>query len=93
MLTPTSSISGERVAIFTGEKLHQIIAKQEAFKKKDFEQALKDGFLAIDRAILSGEFACGAEHASLACTVLTTASHQIQSTRKKCQDVRLQLAL
>ncbi|KAF2480059.1 protein phosphatase 2C protein 1, partial [Neohortaea acidophila] len=44
---------GERVAIFTGEKLHQIIAKQEAFKKKDFEQALKDGFLAIDRAILS----------------------------------------
>ncbi|KAI6917545.1 protein phosphatase, partial [Hortaea werneckii] len=27
--------------------------KQESFKKKDFEQALKDGFLAIDRAILS----------------------------------------
>lgn len=47
---------GDKVAIYTGEHLHEIIAKQEAFKKRDFEQALKDGFLAIDRAILSGEF-------------------------------------
>ena len=46
---------GDKVALYTGEHLHNIIAKQEAFKKKDFEQALKDGFLAIDRAILSGE--------------------------------------
>ncbi|KAK5724738.1 Protein phosphatase 2C 2 [Elasticomyces elasticus] len=44
---------GDKVALYTGEHLHKIIAKQEAFKKKDFEQALKDGFLAIDRAILS----------------------------------------
>ncbi|TKA42481.1 Protein phosphatase 2C 3 [Friedmanniomyces endolithicus] len=44
---------GEKVALYTGEHLHKIIAKQEAFKRKDFEQALKDGFLAIDRAILS----------------------------------------
>ena len=48
---------GDKVAIYTGEHLHQIVAKQEAFKKKDFEQALKDGFLAIDRAILSGMLA------------------------------------
>lgn len=47
---------GDKVAIYTGENLHKIIAKQESFKKKDFEQALKDGFLAIDRAILSGVF-------------------------------------
>ena len=33
---------------------HQIVAKQEAFKKGDIEQALKDGFLATDRAILNG---------------------------------------
>lgn len=45
---------GDRVAIFTGENLHQIIAKQEAFGKGDIEQALKDGFLATDRAILNG---------------------------------------
>lgn len=45
---------GDKVALYTGENLHKIIAKQESFKQRDFEQALKDGFLAIDRAILSG---------------------------------------
>jgi len=44
---------GDKVAIYTGENLHKIVAKQESFKNKDFEQALKDGFLAIDRALLS----------------------------------------
>ncbi|EGP82873.1 unnamed protein product [Zymoseptoria tritici ST99CH_1A5] len=44
---------GDKVALYTGEHLHKIIAKQESFKNKNFEQALKDGFLAIDRAILS----------------------------------------
>ena len=47
---------GDKVALFAGENIHKILAKQEAFKKKDFEQALKDGFLATDRAILNGEF-------------------------------------
>jgi len=46
---------GDKVAIYTGENLHKIIASQESFKTKQFEQALKDGFLAIDRAILSGK--------------------------------------
>lgn len=45
---------GEKVAIFSGENVHKIIARQEAFKRKDYEQALKDGFLATDRAILNG---------------------------------------
>lgn len=45
---------GDKVALYAGEHLHNIVAKQESFKNKDFEQALKDGFLAIDRAILSG---------------------------------------
>ncbi|KAG8528048.1 Protein phosphatase type 2C 3 [Bacidia gigantensis] len=44
---------GDKVAQFAGENIHKILAKQEAFKTKDFEQALKDGFLATDRAILS----------------------------------------
>lgn len=48
---------GDKVAIFAGENIHQIIAKQEAFKKGDNEQALKDGFLATDRAILNGQHA------------------------------------
>lgn len=45
---------GDKVAIYAGEHLHKIIAKQDAFKQKNFEQALKDGFLAVDRAILNG---------------------------------------
>ncbi|CBX91973.1 similar to protein phosphatase 2c [Plenodomus lingam JN3] len=44
---------GDKVAIYTGENLHQIVAKQEAFKKGDIKKALQDGFLATDRAILS----------------------------------------
>jgi len=43
---------GDRVAQFAGENIHEIITKQEAFQKGDYEQALKDGFLATDRAIL-----------------------------------------
>lgn len=46
---------GERVAQYTGENLHKIVARQSAFKELNFEQALKDGFLATDRALLSGE--------------------------------------
>ncbi len=49
---------GDKVALFAGEHIHQIISKQEAFKKGDLEQALKDGFLATDRAILNGQLAC-----------------------------------
>ncbi|KAJ6016741.1 Protein phosphatase 2C [Penicillium sp. IBT 35674x] len=43
---------GDKVALFTGENLHKIVAKQDAFAKGDIEQAMKDGFLATDRAIL-----------------------------------------
>ncbi len=49
---------GDRVALFAGENIHKIIAKQEAFKSGDYEQALKDGFLATDRAILNGRAIC-----------------------------------
>lgn len=45
---------GDKVALFAGENIHKILAKQDAFKNGEFEQALKDGFLATDRAILNG---------------------------------------
>jgi len=45
---------GDKVALYTGENLHKILVKQNAYKELNFEQALKDGFLATDRAILSG---------------------------------------
>ncbi|KAF2100387.1 type 2C protein phosphatase [Rhizodiscina lignyota] len=44
---------GDKVAIYAGENLHKIIARQDAFKSLDLERALKDGFLATDRAILN----------------------------------------
>ncbi|KAL5431820.1 Protein phosphatase 2C 2 [Paraphaeosphaeria minitans] len=44
---------GDKVAIYTGDHLHEIVAKQEAFKEGDLKKALQDGFLATDRAILS----------------------------------------
>jgi protein phosphatase 2C family protein 2/3 len=60
---------GDKVALFAGDNIHKIIAKQDTFKTGNYEQALKDGFLATDRAILSGmtgfsrpgkwSFACG----------------------------------
>lgn len=46
---------GDKVALFAGENIHKIVAKQEAFSKGEIEQALKDGFLATDRAILNGK--------------------------------------
>lgn len=45
---------GDKVALFAGEHIHNIIAKQDTFKAGNYEQALKDGFLATDRAILNG---------------------------------------
>ncbi|KAL5120466.1 Protein phosphatase 2C 2 [Pleosporales sp. CAS-2024a] len=44
---------GDKVAIYTGEHLHEIVTKQEAYKSGDLKKALQDGFLATDRAILS----------------------------------------
>lgn len=47
---------GDKVALFSGQNVHKILAKQAAFESGNFEQALKDGFLATDRAILQGSF-------------------------------------
>ncbi|KAK3941246.1 phosphatase 2C-domain-containing protein [Diplogelasinospora grovesii] len=44
---------GDKVALFAGANIHNIIAKQDTFKAGNYEQALKDGFLATDRAILN----------------------------------------
>ncbi|KAK9462455.1 phosphatase 2C-like domain-containing protein, partial [Lipomyces oligophaga] len=43
---------GSKAAIFAGANVHQIVARQAAYEKGDYEQALKDGFLSTDRAIL-----------------------------------------
>ena len=49
---------GDKVALYTGDNLHKIIAKQDALKAGELEKAIKDGFLATDRAILNGTEPC-----------------------------------
>jgi len=53
---------GDKVALFAGENIHKIVTKQDAFKSGDYEQALKDGFLATDRAILNGQMLSQKSH-------------------------------
>lgn len=43
---------GEKAAIFTGQRLHGIIKATAAYQRGDYTQALKDGFLECDQAIL-----------------------------------------
>ncbi len=47
---------GDRVAKYAGENVHLIIRKQEAFEKEDYVQALQNGFLATDTALMEGIF-------------------------------------
>ncbi|KXJ92082.1 protein phosphatase PTC2 [Microdochium bolleyi] len=44
---------GDKVAQFSGANIFEILKKQDTFKSGNYEQALKDCFLATDRAILS----------------------------------------
>ncbi|KAL8392666.1 hypothetical protein RB595_002748 [Gaeumannomyces hyphopodioides] len=44
---------GDKVALFAGDNIHKIVQNQDTFKAGNYEQALKDGFLATDRAILN----------------------------------------
>ncbi|GAV27144.1 hypothetical protein PMKS-000605 [Pichia membranifaciens] len=46
---------GEKVAIFTGENLPKILAKNSLYQSGDYIQALKDTFLATDVAILNDD--------------------------------------
>ena len=58
-LPPTTFITdivGDRVAKYAGENVHLIIRKQEAFEKEDYVQALQNGFLATDTALMEGIF-------------------------------------
>lgn len=78
---------GDKVALFTGENLHKIVSRQDAFAKGDIEQAMKDGFLATDRAILEGMWLCGFVVGGGADKT------QIPVTRKRSLDVPLPRAL
>lgn len=79
---------GEKVALFTGDNIHNIILKQESFQGGDYAQGLKDGFLATDRAILNGmtsDAVLPLTAKKLTCSRLLC---QIRSTRRKSQVVQ-----
>ena len=80
---------GDKVALFAGQKVHNIIAQQEAFKKGDIEQAMKDGFLATDRAILSGTRHVSPSRIGSG----TNLSCQTPSMKKRCLGVLRRLEL
>lgn len=65
---------GEKAAIFTGIHLHELISKTDAFKKKDYVNALKDGFLSCDEAILEDEETYNDESGCAATSVIVTPS-------------------
>ena len=48
-------IAGDRVAKYAGEHVHQIVKKQQAFSKEEYAEALQDGFIATNTALLEGK--------------------------------------
>lgn len=66
---------GEKTAIFTGARLHGLVAQTEAFKRKDYVNALKDGFLLCDQAILQDFETRTDESGCAATSVIVTKTH------------------
>lgn len=65
---------GERAALFTGENLHNIVKSTEAFKKQDYINALKEGFLSCDQAILQDDAMKDDDSGCAATSVIVTPS-------------------
>lgn len=65
---------GEKAAIFTGIHLHELVSNTSAFKNKDYVNALKDGFLSCDEAILQDEETLNDESGCAATSVIVTPS-------------------
>lgn len=56
---------GHKVAEFAGGRIYDILKKQDTFKTGNYDQSLKDTFLATDRAILSGKSLSRFDNASI----------------------------
>lgn len=75
---------GEKVAEYSGAHVHEIIGRQKAFTEGNYEQALKDGFLATDRALLQGRKSCERKEGSNADVALCRSSVQGGVFRMYC---------
>lgn len=65
---------GEKAAIFTGDHLHELIKATDAYKTGDYINALKEGFLLCDQAILRDFFMRDDDSGCAATLALITAS-------------------
>ncbi|KAK6458899.1 phosphatase 2C-like domain-containing protein [Scheffersomyces xylosifermentans] len=63
---------GEKAAIFTGKHLHHIVKSTEAYAKGDYINALKEGFLSCDQAILKDFYMRDDESGCAATSVIIT---------------------
>ncbi|KAG7663121.1 PTC2 [[Candida] subhashii] len=68
---------GEKAAKFTSKHLHNIIRKTEAFQKQDYINALKQGFLACDQAILNDFYMRDDDSGCAATSAIITPTHII----------------
>ncbi|CAI5755520.1 unnamed protein product [Candida verbasci] len=68
---------GEKAAIFTGEHLHQLIKQTKEFQSKDYINALKQGFLSCDQAILKDFFMKDDESGCAATSIIITPKNLI----------------
>ncbi|PVH13656.1 uncharacterized protein CXQ87_001769 [Candidozyma duobushaemuli] len=66
---------GEKAAIFTGLRLHELVVSTDAFKEKDYVNALKDGFLSCDQAILQDYETRNDESGCAATSAIVTPRH------------------
>lgn len=66
---------GEKAAIFTGLRLHELVALTEAFSRGDYVNALKDGFLLCDQAILQDDETRNDESGCAATSAIITDHH------------------
>lgn len=45
---------GDKVALYTGENIHNIVAKEADFQKGNYKKGLEEGFALVDKALLDG---------------------------------------
>ena len=68
---------GEKAAIYTGKHLHNIIRCTDAFKKGDYINAFKEGYLSCDQAILSSPSMRDDDSGCAATSVIVSPKHII----------------
>lgn len=72
---------GAKISDYAGKHLHKFIARREEYKEGDIEEALRQGFLEIDRVMLDDDSLKNEQSGSTAVTVI------IKNNRVYCANV------